>query len=221
MLCLLGLACSLGYVGCVLFLAKPGEAAIREALGRSQSMPFSYAHVGATRTTPPAGWRVHHMRAPLGTGRRTLEAAAAVLFSWKLLAVEGLEVFPSTETVQQGTNVAILSRHFGIWSLDFCRVIYVLKNQREHDGAVLRTGFGYGTLPGHAVRGEEIFSIEWRVRTEEVWYDIYSFSLPASPLVKLLSPVARAAQRRFARQSLEGAVRLAADAENRPPFHPP
>jgi uncharacterized protein (UPF0548 family) len=91
-------------------------------------------------------------------------------------------------------------------------VIYVLRDEFERDGRLLRTGFAYGTLPGHAVRGEEIFSIEWHPATQEVWYDIYSFSLPATPLIKLLSPIARATQRRFARASLE-AARLATESD--------
>ena len=195
----------------MLFLRKPGEAVVREALGKRQSAPFSYPHVGATRTAPPAGWRINHMRARLGTGRPRLDRAVDALFSWKLLAIDGLEVFPSAEKLAPGTNVAILSRHFGVWSLDFCRVLYVLREQSEQEGALVRTGFAYGTLPGHAVRGEEVFSMEWHARSQEVWYDIYSFSLPASPLVKLISPIARATQRRFARQSLERAALLAAN----------
>lgn len=78
------------------------------------------------------------------------------------------------------TNVALLSRHFGFWSLDFWHVIDVFEARSENGGAILRSGFAYGTLPGHAVRGEEIFSIEWHPAREKVWYDIYSFSLPAN-----------------------------------------
>ena len=195
----------------MLFLRKPSEAAIREALATRQSAPFSYPHVRATRTAPPQGWRINHMRALLGTGRASFEAAVGALFSWKFLAIDGLEVFPSASILEPGTSVAIRSRHFGVWSLDFCRVLYVLRDEREPQGAILRTGFGYGTLPGHAVRGEEAFTMEWHAVSEEIWYDIYSFSLPANPLVKLLSPIARATQRRFARQSLEKAARFLAN----------
>lgn len=194
----------------MLFLRKPGEAAIREALGKRQSAVFSYPDVGATRTAPPDGWRINHMRAKLGTGRSRFDAAVDALFSWKLLAVDGLDVFPSGATLEPGTNVAMLSRHWTVWSLDFCRVVYVLREQPERQGAILRTGFAYGTLPGHAVRGEEVFSMEWHRATEEVCYDICSFSLPANPFVKLLSPIARATQRRFARQSLLKAASLLA-----------
>ena len=173
-------------------------------------MTYSYPHVGATRGTPPANWRINHMRFQVGRGRAKFDFLAEALFSWKLLAIDGLEVFPSARLPEPGTDVAILSRHFGIWSVDFCRVIYVLHEAPEQDGKVWRTGFAYGTLPGHAVDGEEIFSVEWHAATQEVWYDIYSFSLPATILVSLIAPMARATQRRFARASLEKAACLAA-----------
>lgn len=193
----------------MLFLFRPGPPAIQRLLKEREHAPFSYKNVGATRTTPPPGWRINHMRQLVGIGSATHARVVVALFSWQLLAIDGLEVFPSTATLQPNTNVAILSRHFGIWSVDFCRVIYALRDEPENDGAILRTGFAYGTLPGHAVSGEEIFSIEWHPATQEVWYDIYSFSLPATPLVRLIAPIARATQRRFARASLEKATRFA------------
>jgi uncharacterized protein (UPF0548 family) len=193
----------------MLFLLKPGAPAIERLLKRHERASFSYENIGATRTAPPPGWGINHMRQLIGSRQAAYEKACAALFSWQLLAISGLEVFPSTPELRPGTDVAILSRHFGVWSVDFCRVIYVLRDEREKDGTLLRTGFAYGTLPGHAVRGEEIFSIEWHPATEEVWYDIYSFSLPATPLIKLLAPIARATQRRFARASLEAGRRAA------------
>jgi uncharacterized protein (UPF0548 family) len=191
------------------FKIRPTDQKIRSLRDARKELSFSYADVGATRMTPPSGWRINHMRSRLGRGRVVHDKAVNALFSWELLTVGSLEVFATAPGVVPQADVAILSRHFGIWSVDFCRVIYVLNEEPENGGAMLRTGFGYGTLPGHAVRGEEIFSIERHLATQEVWYDIYSFSLPANPLLRLLSPFALAAQRRFARASLQKAVRLA------------
>lgn len=191
----------------MLFLRRPSDEAIKQLLLRRRDMNFSYPYVGATRSAPPPGWRTNHKRKYLGTGRAIHDKAVEVLFSWKPLAVCGLEVFSQAPEVHPQADVAMVSRHFGIWSVDFCRVIYVLKAERE-ESTLERTGFGYGTLPGHAVRGEEAFSIEWHPASEEVWYDIYSFSLPARPLVRAIAPIARAAQRRFALASLEKAVEV-------------
>ncbi len=193
----------------MLFLRRPTEKEICAALEARKSLSFSYPYVGATRTTPPPGWRINTLELIAGRGRSIREQLVAALFSWKLLAVAGIEVFAVDAQVHTGTDVAILSRHFAIWSLDFCRVIYVLNQEPERHGAILRTGFAYGTLPGHAVRGEEIFSLTWSPATEEVRYEIFSFSKLASPVATLLSPVARAAQKRFALSSLEKAVTIA------------
>jgi uncharacterized protein (UPF0548 family) len=193
----------------MLSVLRPDTARILAELAARTSLPFSYPHVGATATAPPSGWRINHLRCQTGKGRSAFDALAAALFSWKLLAVGGLEVFPSSPDLQPGTAVAIRSRHFGLWSLDFCRVIYVLRDQPENHETLFRTGFAYGTLPGHAVRGEEIFSLEWHPASQDVWYEIYSFSLPATPFVRLISPIARATQRRFARASLEKAAHIA------------
>jgi uncharacterized protein (UPF0548 family) len=89
-------------------------------------------------------------------------------------------------------------------------VVYVLRAESEDGGTIERTGFAYGTLPGHAVRGEEIFSIEWHPTTSEVWYDIRSFSAPGNLLIRLGGPLARSAQRHFASASVEEALRRSA-----------
>ena len=64
-----------------------------------------------------------------------------------------------------------------------------------------RFGFGYGTLPGHAERGEERFSVEWYREDGCVYYDVFAFSCPKHPLAWFGYPFARALQRRFARDS--------------------
>ena len=198
----------------MLFIARPTDQEIHARLATREAMPFSYSEVGATRSTPPAFYRINHMRALLGKGEEVHARAVSSLLSWRLLTVAGLEIFPSQPPIEPQTNLALLSRHFvrlgGLWSLDFCRVIYILEAQPENGGAIRRTGFAYGTLPGHAVRGEEIFSVEWHTATGEVWYDIFSFSLPANVLIRLAGPLARAAQKRFASASLSEASHLSA-----------
>jgi uncharacterized protein (UPF0548 family) len=113
--------------------------------------------------------------------------------------------------MQPHSNVALLSRHFGPWSLDFCRVIYVWDRQSEDGGAVQRTRFALWNFAGHAVRGEEIFSIEWHTATQKVWYEIFSFSRPANLLIELRGPLARSAQRRLAAASVLEALRRCAE----------
>ena len=175
-------------IRCMLFLRRPADKKVHALLTERESMTFSYSAVGATRSAVPPGYGINHMRAFLGEGDAVRVRAIKALFSWKLLAVTGLELYPKSPPIKPLTNIALLSPHFGLWSLDFCRVIDAFEGQPENGGAILRSGFVYGTLPGHAFRGEEIFSIEWHLAREEVWYDIYSFSLPANFLIRLAGP---------------------------------
>jgi uncharacterized protein (UPF0548 family) len=63
-----------------------------------------------------------------------------------------------------------------------------------------RFGFAYGTLPGHAECGEEIFMVE-RHEDDSVHYVIKAFSRPRLWLARLGYPIARAQQRKFVRDS--------------------
>lgn len=59
-----------------------------------------------------------------------------------------------------------------------------------------RRGFAYGTLPGHPLKGEELFVVEHR-DDDSVWLTIRAFSKPSNGLWWLLSPALRALQRMF------------------------
>ena len=77
-----------------------------------------------------------------------------------------------------------------------------------------RFGFAYGTLPGHAERGEERFLVEWSHEDDSVFYDVLAFSRPNHLLAWLGYPFARILQRRFARDSKE-AMKEAVDSRPR------
>ena len=99
----------------------------------------------------------------------------------------------------------MLARHYGFWSLNTARIVYLV----EESGEVERFGFGYGTLPGHGERGEERFSVEWRREDGSVHYDVLAFSRPKHPLAWIGYPFVRSLQRRFARDSRREMVRAA------------
>ena len=100
--------------------------------------------------------------------------------------------------------MAVQARTFGFWSLSAARIVYVI----EENTAANRFGFAYGTLPNHVECGEERFMIE-RLENNSVWYDIYAFSHPEHPLVRLGFPIARKLQKRFVKQSLARIARVA------------
>lgn len=97
--------------------------------------------------------------------------------------------------IEVGATVAVLVRHYGFWSLNACRIVYVVEETERY-------GFAYGTLAEHGEAGEERFTVEMRAEDQRVWYDIYAFSRPRG-LARIGYPLARRLQKRFAGDSKE------------------
>lgn len=141
-------------------------------------LPLTYAQVGATAGEMPAGYR--HVRAAeqIGSGRARFEQAAEAVLRYGMLRGAGLKVDATTEMARVGTDV--LGRLGPFYAP--CRVVYVLD---EPD----RRGFAYGSLPGHAVRGEEMFAVRYDPTDEAVYAEVAAFSQPATWWSKLGFPV--------------------------------
>ncbi len=178
-------------------LRQPTETVVRRFIASQKDLPFSYAQVGATQSTPPAGYTIDHNRVRLGEGRETFMRACDALSKWRHFELGWASVVPHGSPLKMGTTVAVQTHTFGFWSLNACRIVYTI----NEDGPVKRFGFAYGTLPDHAERGEERFMIE-SLEDNSVWYDIYAFSRPQKTIVKLGLPLARRLQKRFGKESL-------------------
>ena len=111
-------------------------------------------------------------------------------------------------TMQAGTVVAVLIRHFGFWSLNPCRIVYVL----DETAPRRRFGFAYGTLMEHSESGEERFMVE-EDQDGGVWYDLLAFSRPRAPLARFAKPLARRLQSRFSRDSKMAMLRAVSGAD--------
>jgi uncharacterized protein (UPF0548 family) len=188
---------------------KPSEEVVKRFISSQQDLSFSYAEVGATRNQSrnvDGGYNIDHNRLKLGEGGETYRRAVAALRSWHQFKLGWVTVVPSGKPLDVGTTVALQAKVFGFWSLNAARVVYVID---ESDYEKARFGFAYGTLPDHVERGEERFIVEW-CADDSVWYDIYAFSRPRHPLVRLGFPITRMLQKRFVRDSL-GAMKAAVD----------
>jgi len=177
---------------------RPTDETVRSLLERQSSLPFSYTEVGSSRSMPPTGYNIDHNRVQLGQGERAFKSAIAAIRQWRMFSVPGVELCWPDARLEPGTIVAVRVAHLGFWSLNFCRIIYLIDDK----GAVERFGFGYGTLAEHAERGEERFKVEWNRADDSVWYDILAFSRPAALLTRLAYPYSRERQEQFARESL-------------------
>lgn len=177
---------------------EPSERDVAKFIESQRNLDFTYREVGATNTTPPAGYTVDHNRIQLGFGEDAYLRAIDVLKKWKQFDLGWVTIVPRGVALEVGATVAIKARAFGTWSLSASRVVYLIEEPR-------RFGFAYGTLPDHVECGEERFLIEW-LPDDSVWYDILAFSKPRHPLVRMSAPLARMLQKRFARDSLARVV---------------
>ncbi|MFZ1975498.1 MAG: DUF1990 domain-containing protein [Candidatus Acidiferrales bacterium] len=180
----------------MLSLFKPRPDAIRAFLAAQQDRRFSYEHVGASRATAPNGYVVDHNRVQLGLGRPTFERGRDAVKQWKMFDITWLELCWPNVPIETGATVAVAVQHLGFWSLNACRIVYTI----EESGPIEKFGFAYGTLPDHAAKGEERFTVEFHSDDQTVWYDVYAFSRPR-PFARLAYPYTRALQKRFASDS--------------------
>ena len=159
--------------------------------------PFTYAPVGATRTsTYPEGFHRMEHTAELGTGDDAFEVARDRLMTWRMHLDAGLRVTASRPRV---TEEAVVRCGLGPLRIP-CRVVWV---QEEPDSC----GFAYGTLPGHPESGEESFLL---VRNEgRVRFVISAYSRPGRLSTRLAGPLGRSFQRVMTRRyaaALEASV---------------
>jgi uncharacterized protein (UPF0548 family) len=193
-------------------LTPPSDAEIRRFTSQQERSEFSYPDVGATAAAPPARYDVDHNRVQLGSGEAVWLRAVEAIRAWQMFNMPWISLFWPAAPIQVGTVVAVSMRHFGFFSLNACRIAYVVdENSARTDGGVNRFGFAYGTLAEHAESGEERFTVEWNRGQDEVWYDILAFSRPRHILAKLAYPLARALQRKFVACSKSAMLRAVSE----------
>jgi uncharacterized protein (UPF0548 family) len=181
----------------VFSLTAPSEDEIRRFISKQSDSGFSYPEVGASATAVPTGYNVDHHRIQLGSGEGTWQRAAEAIREWRMFRMPWVNLHWASVPIQVGTDVAVSVRHFGFYSLNACRIVYVV----DEDDPIKRFGFAYGTLAEHAERGEERFTVEWNRAEDKVWYDILAFSRPQQMLARLGYPLSRLLQKRFAEGS--------------------
>ncbi|KDA06231.1 hypothetical protein DC31_10180 [Microbacterium sp. CH12i] len=117
--------------------------------------------------------------------------AAGPAYSGVSFDAEGTPIAPSTREVEQrfdaegtpfvgpGMTLHLRGRVAGMHADAELRVISVTEEPR-------RVGFVLGTVGGSVVSGEELFEIEWREESDEVWFTVRAFDAPVSTLYKII-----------------------------------
>jgi uncharacterized protein (UPF0548 family) len=138
-------------------VSKPTHKTISAFIDAQKKQRHSYPEVGASRGEAPSGYTIDHNRIQLGQGVTDFERARNAIRQWKMFAMPWVQLCWPDTPVESNATVAVLIRHLGFWSLNAARIVYVLEDR----GATQKYGFAYGTLAGHAERGEERFSVEY------------------------------------------------------------
>lgn len=180
-------------------LCRP--ARLPRLLDRYADAPLGYAEVGHTARALPGGYRHLVRKTSLGAGTAAFEAAAQALLSWRMHARAGLAV--TAEGPAEPGRTVLVSAGRPLCLVLPCRVVAV------EDGAD-RRGFAYGTLPGHAERGEERFVVQ-RGRTGRCWLEIRAFSRPVG-VAAAAAPVSLLAQKAATRRYERALVAIAREA---------
>lgn len=193
-------------------LRRPPPRRLDAVLRAQREHALSYAGAGATRSGRPlaADLPRNRYRRRIGRGERDFAAAVDALRRWEMYELAWTVLHPAGAPVATGSDVLTVVRHFGFWSINPCRVVYV------HDATAAphpTFSFALGTLPGHSERGEERFRVSLDPRDGGVWFDLLAFAGAAHPLVRLGYPLMLLLQRGFARAAagaVERAVRRGA-----------
>jgi len=158
---------------------------------------FSYPEVGATQDRLPDSlqqkYNIDRYYKEIGRGTACFQQAKKALQQWSHFDLGWIHIEAPPPAV--GLVVPIAVRVFGIWTLNYCKVVYIIDEQDKW-------GFAYGTLSTHGEMGEERFLI-YHNSEDVVSYEIVAFSKPQSWLAKVGYPFTRILQRRFGRESIE------------------
>jgi uncharacterized protein (UPF0548 family) len=176
-------------------IRRPSTADVDRFLDRCRDLPLSYTPIGILGE-PPGGRQLDEQAVVIGRGKADFERARAALLTWKHFNLGWVEAFPDRPRIEAGSNIAVLIRHLGFWSLNGARVLELIE---AADGCSI--GFTYGTLTNHAESGEELFEVSVNPQSGEVAYRIRAVSWAQSPLAWIGQPIVRLLQAQFRKDS--------------------
>jgi uncharacterized protein (UPF0548 family) len=170
-------------------IGRLGAAARDRLLANAAGDDLTYDHLGSTLALDGLRPSVRVFARVLGCGDARFAAAVDAVRTWVPHRGIGARVHPAGQAVTLGSNVLIELRLGPLYVVAPDRIVAVTDEPA-------RFGFTYGTLPGHAERGEETFLIERQTDgtvTATVRVDARPATLPArlaAPIVRRLQGIA-------------------------------
>ena len=130
-------------------LREPRERDLKRFLAAMATSPLSYVDVGIASQSAPVGYRLDTAEVLLGTGEAAFRSAVMALQSWKMFDLGWVQAMPSAAPIAPSVNVAVTVHHLGFWSLNGCRVVYIVPST---EGATERYGFAARRLPAYCAQ---------------------------------------------------------------------
>jgi uncharacterized protein (UPF0548 family) len=182
----------------VFLLREPNVAYIRNYLTFQSRKTLSYRERGMTRAESiPKGFTVDRNRVQLGSGEETWTRARRALLTWRMFSTDFTRLCWPYKRIEQGVMFGVLAFHYGFWSLNAGRIVYVV----DEEAPKRRYGFAFGTLGEHVLGGEERFLVEW-LDDDTVWFERYAASRPRHWAARYGYLWVRRLQRRFGRNAI-------------------
>lgn len=140
-------------------------------------------------------------REPLGIGDSRFDKAVNALVNAQCFDLSWVTCV-ANRPFQEGDTFCLCVKAFGLWAVNFCRIIYVTDDQNT-DEQEQTVSIGIATLPVHAAVGEERLSVTINRKTNQVDFLIGSYSKPSSLLSRLFATYLRKRQDVFAVDATE------------------
>jgi len=196
----------------MLCFKKPTQETISDFLFEQKDYNFSYSEVRATldhKTKHELSqderfklFDLDHHRVKIGSGEQAFQRGIEGIKAWKPFCMDWVELCYPEAPIAVGSEIAIVAKALGVWTISACRICYVIE-ELDPTLPIKRFGFAHGTLEKHVAKGEERFLVEWNSTTNEVFFEILSFSQPNSWFTKLGYPAARYIQNSFGTASTQ------------------
>ena len=173
----------------------PGTAALAQFAGnaataaRPCTFPSPSFSTADPSLLPRHGWMINESRQRIGRGHAAYARAARALEALECCQLNWL-----TAHMQDGV-LAICSRQLGgVWVMN-ANLILRRESQRHCSSVTFRT------TTRHLLAGEERLAVTWDETTDDVHFEVLSFSRPRHALSWLSYPYVLYQQRRFARDA--------------------
>jgi uncharacterized protein (UPF0548 family) len=192
----------------MLSILKPGPHKIKEVLVHASMSRYTYNEVGSTacEETVPNGYAENRYEKFLGMGNEVFTIGKRAVSKCEMYNLKLTELYLLDENAEpeQGAVMAVVTRHFGLWSINPVKVVY--KGELQQKGDTIFS-LAVGTLAGHEEKGEERFTIRL-TKENKVFYQLFSFTKPAGILLMLAYPMERIVLHSFASNSADAIARL-------------